>query len=102
MSNPIGFLSKRSWLEKDHFRPCPLANTIKTRHKRANNLMGYIMRADGRKNSDLRPIKMEIGYLKHHEGSVMITAGNTKILTLVTSENRVPPHRYEVGGWLSA
>ncbi|HXW53471.1 MAG TPA: ribonuclease PH [Myxococcota bacterium] len=60
------------------------------------------MRADGRKNSDLRPIKLEIGYLKHHEGSVMITAGDTKILALVTSENRVPHHRYEVGGWLSA
>ncbi len=60
------------------------------------------MRADGRKISDLRPIRLEIGYLKHHEGSVMITAGDTKILALVTSENRVPHHRYEVGGWLSA
>ena len=60
------------------------------------------MRADGRKNFELRPIKLEIGFLKHHEGSVMITAGDTKILALVTSESRVPHHRYEVGGWLSA
>lgn len=60
------------------------------------------MRADGRKSADLRPMKLEIGYLKHHEGSVMISMGNTKILVLVTSENRVPHHRYEVGGWLSA
>lgn len=60
------------------------------------------MRADGRKNSELRPMKFEIGYLKHHEGSVMISVGNTKVLALVTSESRVPHHRFEVGGWLSA
>jgi ribonuclease PH len=60
------------------------------------------MRADGRSRFDLRPIKLEINYLKHHEGSVLITTGDTKILTLVTSESRVPHHRYEVGGWLSA
>lgn len=60
------------------------------------------MRADGRKNSELRPIKLEIGYLKHHEGSVMISVGDTKVLALVTSEARVPHHRFEVGGWLSA
>lgn len=60
------------------------------------------MRADGRKNTEARPIKLEIGYLKHHEGSVLITMGNTKVIALVTSEARVPHHRFEVGGWLSA
>lgn len=60
------------------------------------------MRIDGRKNNELRPVKIEIGYLKNHEGSVMISAGDTKVITVVTSEARVPHHRYEVGGWLSA
>ena len=60
------------------------------------------MRADGRKNNELRPLSFEIGYLKQHEGSVMVTAGNTKVLCVVTSENRVPPHRLDIGGWLSA
>jgi ribonuclease PH len=60
------------------------------------------MRLDGRQNFELRPMKWEIGYLKHHEGSVLISVGNTKILVLVTSEGRVPHHRYEMGGWLSA
>jgi ribonuclease PH len=60
------------------------------------------MRADGRSNVELRPIKMELGYLKHHEGSVLISGGDTKVLVTVTSETRVPPHRYEIGGWLSA
>lgn len=60
------------------------------------------MRALGRNNDELRPMGLNIGYLKNHPGSVMITAGDTKILVLVTSEPRVPHHRYEVGGWLSA
>ncbi len=60
------------------------------------------MRIDGRKNDELRPIKIEIGYLKNHEGSVLISVGDTKIILVVTSEPRVPHHRFEVGGWLSA
>ncbi len=60
------------------------------------------MRADGRSNTALRPISFEMGYLKHHPGSVMVTMGDTKVLCLVTSENRVPPHRFDIGGWLSA
>ncbi len=60
------------------------------------------MRIDGRKNDELRPVKIEIGYLKHHEGSALISVGDTKVLAVVTSEMRVPHHRFEVGGWLSA
>jgi ribonuclease PH len=60
------------------------------------------MRADGRKNTELRPIQFEIGYLKNHPGSVLVSVGDTKIIVLVTSEQRVPHHRFEVGGWLSA
>lgn len=60
------------------------------------------MRNDGRTNQQLRPLKFEIGYVKHHPGSVMVNAGDTKVLVVVTSENRVPPHRIEMGGWLSA
>lgn len=60
------------------------------------------MRQDGRDNAQLRPLSFEIGYLKHHEGSVLVSMGDTKIIVLVTSEARVPHHRFEVGGWLSA
>lgn len=60
------------------------------------------MRNDGRTNDQLRPLKFEIGYLKHHPGSVMVTMGDTKVLALATSEARVPHHRLDVGGWLSA
>lgn len=60
------------------------------------------MRTENRKFNEMREIKLELGYLKHHEGSVMITMGNTKVLAVTTSEPKVPPHRYEIGGWLSA
>jgi ribonuclease PH len=60
------------------------------------------MRNDGRQNHQLRPLKFEIGYIKHHPGSVLVSAGDTKVLVVATSENRVPPHRIDVGGWLSA
>ncbi len=60
------------------------------------------MRCDGRNNNALRPMKFEISYLKHHAGSVMITIGDTKVLALVTSEGRLPHHRIDAGGWLSA
>lgn len=60
------------------------------------------MRKDGRSHEQLRPINIEIGYLKHHPGSVMISTGNTKVLAVATSEPKVPHHRFEIGGWLSA
>lgn len=60
------------------------------------------MRADGRSPLELRPMKIELNYLKHHEGSLMISSGDTKVLVTVTSEPRVPPHRLDIGGWLSA
>jgi ribonuclease PH len=60
------------------------------------------MRNDGRKPNELRPLKFEMGYIKHHPGSVLVQAGNTKVLVVATSEARVPHHRLDIGGWLSA
>lgn len=60
------------------------------------------MRSLNRKNNELRPLSFQMGYIKHHEGSVMVCAGDTKILVVATSEARVPHHRVDVGGWLSA
>lgn len=60
------------------------------------------MRLKGRKNNELRPLSFSMGYLKHHEGSVLVTAGDTKIIVVVSSEARVPHHRMDIGGWLSA
>lgn len=61
------------------------------------------MRVDGRKSDELRKIHIETGYLKHPEGSVLITVGDTKVICTASIEERVPPFlRGEGKGWISA
>ncbi len=61
------------------------------------------MRVDGRKADELRNIHIETGYLKHPEGSVLITVGDTKVICNASIEERVPPFlRGEGKGWISA
>ena len=61
------------------------------------------MRHDGRGFNDLRNISFETKYIAHHPGSVMVSFGNTRVLTCATIEERVPPHRLNSGGgWLTA
>lgn len=49
------------------------------------------MRADGREPKQLRPIHIETDYLKHPEGSVLITVGDTKVICTASIDERVPP-----------
>ena len=60
------------------------------------------MRSYNRKNDELRPIEIKRDFIEYPAGSVLITWGRTKILCTATVENRVPPHRIGVGGWLTA
>jgi len=60
------------------------------------------MRSDGRANDEMRSLKIELPYLKGHEGSLLISTGDTKVLCVATSESKVPAHRMDIGGWLSA
>ncbi len=61
-------------------------------------------RADGRKNSDLRPVKITRYVNKHAEGSVLIEVGDTKVICTATVEDRLPGWRKMEGkgGWLTA
>ena len=52
---------------------------------------GIIVRVDGRKLIQLRPIHIETNYLKHPEGSVLISVGDTKVICSASIEDRVPP-----------
>lgn len=62
-----------------------------------------IVRVDGRKPLQLRPIHMETNYLIHPEGSVLISFGNTKVICTASIEDRVPPFmRGEGKGWITA
>lgn len=61
------------------------------------------MRVDGREALQLRPIHIETEYLKHPEGSVLITVGDTKVICTASIEDRVPPFMRGSGkGWITA
>ena len=61
------------------------------------------MRADGRDQLQLRPLHIETNFLKHPEGSVLISVGNTKVICTASIEERVPPFmRGEGKGWITA
>ncbi|MGQ9604196.1 MAG: ribonuclease PH [bacterium] len=60
-------------------------------------------RVDGRKPDEIRRILISPGYLKYPEGSVLIEAGNTRVLCSVSVENRVPFFLQDKSqGWITA
>ncbi|MBO3793211.1 ribonuclease PH [Bacillus subtilis] len=61
------------------------------------------MRHDGRQHDELRPITLDLDFISHPEGSVLITAGNTKVICNASVEDRVPPFLRGGGkGWITA
>ncbi|MGI5875936.1 MAG: ribonuclease PH [Dethiobacteria bacterium] len=61
------------------------------------------MRINGRKNDEMRPVKVTRNLLKYAEGSVLIEIGDTKVICAATVEESVPPWmRGEQRGWVTA
>ncbi|MEK7702770.1 MAG: ribonuclease PH [Nitrospirota bacterium] len=61
------------------------------------------MRFDKRKKDETRKIEITRNYIKHAEGSALIQMGDTKVITTVTVEDRVPPFLRNQGkGWITA
>lgn len=61
------------------------------------------MRADGRENRRLRPVKMTKGFIQWPEGSVLIEIGETRVLCNATVEAKVPAFLKGSGrGWVTA
>jgi ribonuclease PH len=61
------------------------------------------MRIDQRQPNQLRPLKFTTGYLLTAEGSVLIEAGNTRVLCAATVEETVPSFLRGTGkGWVTA
>ena len=61
------------------------------------------VRASGRRADELRPLRITRRYTKHAEGSVLIEAGDTKVLCTASVEEGVPPFMKGKGsGWLTA
>ncbi|MCR1898767.1 ribonuclease PH [Irregularibacter muris] len=62
-----------------------------------------MVRSDGRKNDELREIRITRNYLKHPTGSVLIEAGDTKVICAAMVEEKVPPFLKGAGqGWITA
>lgn len=61
------------------------------------------MRFDGRKNDQMRPIKITRNYTKYAEGSVLIEVGDTKVICTASIEEKVPPFLKGTGeGWITS
>lgn len=61
------------------------------------------MRIDGRRNNELRPVKITPGYIDYAEGSVLIEAGKTRVLCAVSVQPGIPKWLDGRGqGWLTA
>jgi ribonuclease PH len=63
------------------------------------------MRHDGRRTNQLRPVRLEPGYTRYAEGSVLISQGQTVVLCNATVEERLPPWLLTPGeerGWVTA
>lgn len=61
------------------------------------------MRADGRRERQLRPVVITPGYIKHADGSVLIEVGDTRVICTAKREDKVPPFLRNSGkGWITA
>jgi ribonuclease PH len=62
-----------------------------------------MIRSDGRRPNELRPVTIVPGYLPHAEGSALIDMGETRVLCAVTVEDRLPRFALGTGsGWITA
>ena len=62
-----------------------------------------MMRIDGRRLDQMRPVDITTGYLMTAEGSAVITVGNTRVLCAASVEEAVPQFLRGSGkGWVTA
>jgi ribonuclease PH len=62
-----------------------------------------MLRPDGRKTDELRPVDITTGFQQYAEGSALIKAGNTWVLCAASVEERVPSFLAGRGsGWVTA
>jgi ribonuclease PH len=67
------------------------------------NPAASLVRADGRRREQLRPVKVTRNFIKHAEGSVLIEMGDTKVICTASIEEKVPPFLKGKGtGWVTA
>lgn len=61
------------------------------------------MRPDGRKNNEIREVKIRRNFIGVAEGSVLIEMGDTRVICTATIEDKVPPFmKDQKRGWVTA
>jgi ribonuclease PH len=61
------------------------------------------VRPSGRRADELRYLAFETGFVRHAEGSVLVSCGDTRVLCTASVEGRVPPFLRGAGqGWVTA
>ncbi len=62
-----------------------------------------LVRFDGRRKDQVRPVKVTRNFIKHAEGAVLIEMGDTKVICTASIEDKVPPFLKGKGsGWVTA
>jgi ribonuclease PH len=60
-------------------------------------------RPSGRRPDELRAVRLQRGFTRHAEGSVLVEFGDTRVLCTASVEERVPPFLKDSGrGWVTA
>ena len=59
-------------------------------------------RIDGRRQDELRPVKIQMGFLETAEGSCWIEFGKTKVLCTASFADSVPSWKTDEAGWVTA
>ncbi len=61
------------------------------------------MRSDGRKATEMRPVRITTGFIRHVPGSLLIEVGDTRVICTATVEDDVPPFLRDTNrGWVTA
>jgi ribonuclease PH len=61
------------------------------------------MRVDGRKNNEIRTVRLVRNFIESAEGSVLISMGKTRVVCTASIEDRVPPFLKDTKrGWITA
>ena len=65
-----------------------------------------MMRVDGRRFDEMRPVTIQRHYIMHAEGSVLVAAGDTRVICTASVEHRQPrfmrEQRIRKKGWVTA
>ncbi|RRN58909.1 ribonuclease PH [Pseudoxanthomonas sp. SGNA-20] len=62
-----------------------------------------VVRPSGRAPDQLRPVRIERGFTRHAEGSVLVSFGDTRVLCTASIDNKVPAFLRGKGeGWVTA